>query len=66
MRITSLNPAILYSVCDKCQDIGYPDVSRHRLPEIQFLLSVRPSVQIGAIMLSLFRIIKGERQWKRN
>jgi hypothetical protein len=26
-----------YQLGDKCQDIGYPGVSRHRLPEIPFL-----------------------------
>ena len=30
---------IVLRLCDKCQDIGYPDVSRHRLPLMPFFVS---------------------------
>ncbi|ABQ27379.1 glycosyltransferase family 2 protein [Geotalea uraniireducens] len=46
---------LIYLLTDKCQDIGYPDVSRHRLPLTPFFVSRHrlPSLEISATMFSV-------------
>jgi len=38
LHFFSYRDTVFRSIIDKFQDIGYPDVSRHRLPETSFFL----------------------------
>ena len=55
LPIEELSVLELPVLTDKCQDIGYPDVSRHRLPLTPFFVSGHrlPSLEISATMFSV-------------